>query len=271
MLIRCRAGASSAASYPGSALEYFTPFGIDYKFRRKSPTFEFVNYLRAAYGEEQPFSFKGDNFSTDSALPAVQPMQRPHPPLWMMSCDPETLEFCAANGINTGYFISVSRTEAAPRYRKFISDWSQHAHGRKPNIGYSTLVYVDETDEKALSIGLERASRADVGLLPLAEPGETFQDRLAKQRKRLKIVAWPRSAKIMTSMFDPEFMLENELALIRFSETVAKKIRKASEIGLFNTLMCELNFADLPEADLMWSIRLFGEQVIPELRNYEPF
>ena len=30
-------------------------------------------------------------------------------------------------------------------------------------------------------------------------------------------------------------------------------------------------FADLPEDDLMRSIRLFGEKVMPALRDYEPF
>jgi alkanesulfonate monooxygenase SsuD/methylene tetrahydromethanopterin reductase-like flavin-dependent oxidoreductase (luciferase family) len=255
---------------PGISPGYFTPFGIDYKFR-KSPTFEFVRYLRDAYGEKQPFSFKGDNFSTDSALLAVQPLQRPHPPLWMMSRDPETLEFCAANGINTGYFISVSRAEAGPRYRTFLENWNRHGHKRKPNIAYSTVVYVDETDEKALERGLERASQAYVGLLPLAEPGETFQDRLAKQRKRFEDRGEHGAAKIMSSMFDPAYMMENELVFIGSPKTVAEKIRKASEIGFFNTMMCEFNFADLPEEDLMRSIRLFGDEVIPALRGYEPF
>jgi hypothetical protein len=36
-------------------------------------------------------------------------------------------------------------------------------------------------------------------------------------------------------------------------------------------MMCEFNFADLPEEDLMRSIRLFGEEVIPALRDHEPF
>jgi hypothetical protein len=53
-------------------------------------------------------------------------------------------------------------------------------------------------------------------------------------------------------------------------ETVAKKIQAAAESGLFNTFMGEFNFSDLPESDLMRSIRLFGEKVIPALRGYEP-
>ena len=38
-------------------------------------------------------------------------------------------------------------------------------------------------------------------------------------------------------------------------------------MGVFNVFMGEFNFADLPEADLMRSIRLFGEKVIPALRG----
>jgi hypothetical protein len=52
---------------------------------------------------------------------------------------------------------------------------------------------------------------------------------------------------------------------------VTEKIRAAAESGLFNVFMGEFNFSDLPEPELMRSIRLFGEKVIPALRGYEPF
>jgi alkanesulfonate monooxygenase SsuD/methylene tetrahydromethanopterin reductase-like flavin-dependent oxidoreductase (luciferase family) len=255
---------------PGISPGFFTPFGIDYKFR-KSPTFEFVEYLRAAYGDRQPFSFHGDNHKTDSALLAVQPLQKPHPPLWMMSRDPPTLEFCAREGINTGYFINAPRHEVGPRYKKFLADWQSAGHPRKPNIGYSTVVYVDETDKAALDNGLFRASRAYEGLLPLAEPGETFEDRLAKQKARFIARGEIGASNIVTRIFEPDFIMENELVFIGSPETVAKKLRNAAEIGFFNTFMGEFNFADLPEPELMRSIRLFGEKVIPALRDYEPF
>jgi hypothetical protein len=35
--------------------------------------------------------------------------------------------------------------------------------------------------------------------------------------------------------------------------------------------MGEFNFSDLPEDDLMRSIRLFGEKVMPALQDFEPF
>ena len=49
---------------PGISPDYFRPFGVDYG-QRKSPTFEFVDYLRAAFGETQPFSFHGEEFHTE--------------------------------------------------------------------------------------------------------------------------------------------------------------------------------------------------------------
>ena len=47
-------------------------------------------------------------------------MQRPHPPLWIETRDAATLEFCAREGINTGYFLIFPREDCAPRYRKYL-------------------------------------------------------------------------------------------------------------------------------------------------------
>jgi alkanesulfonate monooxygenase SsuD/methylene tetrahydromethanopterin reductase-like flavin-dependent oxidoreductase (luciferase family) len=255
---------------PGINPDYFRPFGLDYG-QRKSPTLEFVDYLRAAFGETQPFSFHGQDFHTESAQIAVPPLQRPHPPLWMMSRDPQTLEFCAKNGINPGYFLIYPRADAAPRYRKFLSDWKAAGHTRKPNIAYCTVVYVDDTDEKAIDTALFRASRAYEGFLKPAQPGEKFEDRAREHAKFFVGRGEPGASEIMQHLFDGEYLLNNDLVFIGSPETVARKIRKCAEEGLFNVFMGEFNFSDLPTSDLSRSIRLFGEKVIPALRGYEPF
>jgi alkanesulfonate monooxygenase SsuD/methylene tetrahydromethanopterin reductase-like flavin-dependent oxidoreductase (luciferase family) len=255
---------------PGINPDYFKPFGFEYG-HRKTPTLEFVDYLRTAYGDKQPFGFHGENFNTESAELAVQPVQKPHPPLWMMSRDPQTLEFCAAKGINPGYFLVYPRKDAAPRYRKFLADWDKAGHGRKPNIAYSTIIYVDETDQKALDTALARASRGFEGLMPPAKPGETFEERAKKHSAFFTGRGEPGASEIMSNLFNPDYLMSNDIMFIGSPETVTKKLRKAAEEGLFNTIFVEFNFADLPEADLMRSIRLFGEKVMPALRNYEPF
>jgi alkanesulfonate monooxygenase SsuD/methylene tetrahydromethanopterin reductase-like flavin-dependent oxidoreductase (luciferase family) len=255
---------------PGINADYFEPFGLDYGFR-KSPTLEFVDYMRAAFGEAQPFSFDGDNHKTKSAQISVPPMQKPHPPLWMMSRDPETLTFCAEKGVNPGYFLVFPRGDAAPRYRQFLGEWQKAGWPRKPNIAYCTVVYVDETDEKALEVAAFRASRAYEGFLPRPLPGQSFEQRAAFHAQKFVGRGEGGAAQIMANLFDPKYILDNDLVFVGSPETVTRKLKAAAESGVFNTFLGEFNFTDLPEADLMRSIRLFGEEVIPALREFEPF
>jgi len=59
--------------------------------------------------------------------------------------------------------------------------------------------------------------------------------------------------------------------LIGSPDTVATKLRKWAEEGTFNTFFGEFNFGNIAEADLMRSLRLFGTEVMPRLRDFEPF
>ncbi len=104
----------------------------------------------------------------------------------MQSRDPETLEFCAKNGLNTGYFVVYPRKDAAPRYRKFLENWNRVGWAHKPNIGYSTLVYVDKTDKIAIDKALKHAAHAYEGFLPTALPGENFEDRVKRYTKKFE-------------------------------------------------------------------------------------
>ena len=255
---------------PGINPAYFEPFGLDYD-ARKTPTLEYIDYLRAAYGEAQPFSFEGEHHVTKNATLSVQPVQRPPPPIWMQSRDPETLEFCAEKGLNTGYFLIYPREDAAPRYRKFLADWQKAGWSHKPNIAYCTLVYVDETDEKAIDTALKHAARAYEGFLPPALPGESFEERVTRHSKKFNERGEDGAAVIMANIFDPDYLMENDLVFIGSPETVKRKLLKYAEQGVFNTFMGEFNFAELEEEDVLRSVKLFGEEVMPDLREFEPF
>jgi alkanesulfonate monooxygenase SsuD/methylene tetrahydromethanopterin reductase-like flavin-dependent oxidoreductase (luciferase family) len=189
----------------------------------------------------------------------------------MMSRDPQTLEFCARNAISPGYFLVYPRADAAPRYRKFLADWKAAGHAGKPNIAYCTVVYVDETDAKAADTALFRASRAYEGFLAPAKPGATFDERAKEHAKMFIGRGEAGASEIMQHLFDADYLFKNDLVFIGSPETVAAKIRAAAEAGVFNVFMGEFNFSDLPEDDVMRSIKLFGEKVIPALRGYEPF
>jgi len=107
--------------------------------------------------------------------------------------------------------------------------------------------------------------------LPPPRPGETFEQRVREHSKKFIGRGEPGASEIMANLFDADYLMKHELVFIGSPETVARKIQAAAQSGLFNVFMGEFNFSDLPEDDLMRSIRLFGEEVIPALRGYEPF
>ena len=258
---------------PGIADLYFPPFGADFASRR-AVTLDFVGFLKAAYTRPHPFSHEGKHHKAERLTLAVRPLQQPYPPLWIETRDPPTLAFCAKEGINAGYFILFPRKDAHPRYTKYLADWKAAGHARKPNIAYSTVVYVDETDDKALKTALKDAGRAYQGFFgPLKNPGDPAELK-AEQENRARFFeerGEAAGAEIMRNLLDPDYLLANDLILLGSPETVTRKLKAYAEEGLFNTFFGELSFGTLAETDFMRSIRLFGTEVMPRLRNFEPF
>jgi alkanesulfonate monooxygenase SsuD/methylene tetrahydromethanopterin reductase-like flavin-dependent oxidoreductase (luciferase family) len=255
---------------PGIAPANFPPFGAAYPTRREE-TLEFVGFLKTAYTENEAFDFDGKFHKYKDVTLSVGPVQRPHPPLWIETRDPPTLEFCAKHGINTGYFLVFPREDAAPRYRVFLEQWKAAGWTTKPNIAYSTVVYVDKTDAAAREKAHVRAGQAYAGFFPPAPTEEKRRELQLVSAELFRQRGEPGAAEVMSNLLDPDYLEANDLVIIGSPDTVAQKLKDYATDGVFNTFFGEFNFSDLPEEDLLRSIRLFGEQVIPALRDYEPF
>ncbi len=255
---------------PGISQRYFEPFKVDFQSRREV-TLEFVSFLRAAYTDAPSFSFDGKYHHFKDVKLAVNPLQRPHPPLWIETRDPATLAFCAKEGINAGYFLIYPREDAAPRYRDYLAQWRDAGWQRKPNIAYCTLVYVDETDEKAAEKALSEVGKAYRGFFPKAESEEQLKKIQKEHAEFFDQRGEPGAAEGMRNILDADWLYKNDRILVGSPKTVAEKLRAYAEEGSFNTFFGEFNFGNLAEADLLRSIRLFGSDVIPRLRDYEPY
>ena len=79
------------------------------------------------------------------------------------------------------------------------------------------------------------------------------------------------SAEIARNMANVEYLINHNLVFVGSPETVADRIKAAAAEGLFNTVFAEFNLGWLEEEDLMRSIKLFGEQVIPRIRDFQPY
>jgi alkanesulfonate monooxygenase SsuD/methylene tetrahydromethanopterin reductase-like flavin-dependent oxidoreductase (luciferase family) len=81
----------------------------------------------------------------------------------------------------------------------------------------------------------------------------------------------PGGAEIAKNAVNLDYLLDRNLAFVGSAKTVTEKIKAAAAEGLFNTVLGEFNIGDIAEDDLMRSIRLFGTEVIPALRSFEPY
>lgn len=255
---------------PGILPDYFRPYGADFVTRREK-TLEFVDFLHAAYTDAPHFDFKGKHYQFDRVKLAINPVQRPVPPLWIETRDPPTLEFCAKRGINTGYFFLFDRPSAAPRYRRYLEQWQAAGWTRKPNIAYSTAIYVDETDSKAMARGLREAGRAYRSFFGTVPDDAALRQMLDKQAELFIQRGEPGAAETVRHMDSPEWLFEHDLILVGSPATIVEKLKRWSVEGVFNTFFAECNFGGLAEEDLMRSIRLLGTEVMPALRGFEPF
>jgi len=79
------------------------------------------------------------------------------------------------------------------------------------------------------------------------------------------------AADIAAHLLDADWLHAHDLVLIGSPDTVAQKLKKIASEGVFDCFFGEFNFSNLAEADVMRSIRLFGEKVIPQLRDHQPF
>ena len=241
----------------GAYPEYFRIQHVDWE-QRRTMTNEAVLLIKTAFAGG-PFSFKGPYHEYHDVNLSVRPIQRPHPPLWMQSGDPETVRFLAKEGVHAGYFFTVNRKEMPPLFQEYVELWDQAGHEGKPNISYETFVYVDETDEAALTNGTRHVLEG--------------MDWLYGNKTSRGVNESPRDrtgSEILSNVGNIEYLLDRNIVFLGSPETVVKRIRSAAKEGFFNTLLCEFNIGFISEAELMRSIKLFGERVIPALRGFDP-
>ncbi|HEY7066597.1 MAG TPA: LLM class flavin-dependent oxidoreductase [Chloroflexota bacterium] len=253
------AGRLDVGLVSGVSPDQLRPYKGDYGARRER-TIECYEVLKAACASPEGFSYEGPYHQYANVPLQMAPYQQPRPPVWLETRDPATLSYCAKEGIHTGYVHYLPRQDAAPVYRQYINEWRAAGHPEKPNVNYWILAYVDETDDKAWEV-------AGPSWVQVYTEVQTVTGLIANRRRRGEL----GGAVMLEHFTDIPYMREHNIGLIGSPETVAAKLRLYAEEGLFNTLLGEFNFGYLSEEQVMRSLRLFGEEVMPRLRDYEPY
>lgn len=235
---------------------------------------ESVDLIMQAWTKPGPTSFESKHYSMRYVNPWPQPLQLPHPPVWIPgSNSSETLYQVARRGFC--YFLSTRTKftrarEAAKRFRSVVEEVGQTYHPDR--IGLLFSVYVAETDEIAqqecgdavfyfmrnclkghLRTRGRRLNNAPGGLTP-----ESYQAFLESERPGAKMLG------------DAESWDEiNEMGSIFAGspDTVFEKLWQFVEGADIGKLLIQFHIGNLSKEKTLKSQKMFADFVLPRLRS----
>ena len=193
---------------------------------------------------QKTLDFAGEFFTFEDVPMELEPLQKPHPPLWYGVHSPESAERAARRGLHI-----VSLDPAVPtrsftdRFREVWVD--VHGDVALPKIGLGRFVVVAEDDETALRI----ARRA----YPVWHRSFNHLFRLRGSS--------PRHQR------PPDFdgVLASGQGIAGSPPTVQKFLQSQIETAGANYLIGQFAFGDISLDEALRSVDLFSENVMPEL------
>ena len=189
-------------------------------------------------------TFEGKFFSFKEIPMEMEPLQKPHPPMWYGVHSIEAAERAARQSLNMLSLDSASETRKYhERYRQV---WRElHGDTPTPKLGVSRFVVVAENDSTALAI----ARRA----YPIWHKHFYFLFALRGGKP-----AHPRPAE-----FDK--MMEIGQAVAGSPDRVRKLLQAELDRSAANYLVGQFAFGDLSLAEALRTVELFTKAVMPKL------
>jgi alkanesulfonate monooxygenase SsuD/methylene tetrahydromethanopterin reductase-like flavin-dependent oxidoreductase (luciferase family) len=199
--------------------------------------------VRAWTGE--PFSYRGDYFSVPEIAVLPPPLQRPHPPLYLVGVSPETLAFGAARGLplllaGAQPASEVKRTQEI--YRELLADAGHAPEDVK--LPLNRFVYVAETTEAAIE-EMRAAVMSFIG-----RKGSVIRDFLSIPDGEIT-----------------EQLLHDEVFIFGDAERCLNRIEELREELDVQDLILTFNYFTVDHERCRRSMERFTEQVLPALRG----
>ena len=211
---------------------------------------ESIDILLKAF-EGKPFTYDGKLFKIPETSIFPQPLQKPHPPIWVTAQSPYALEYAARRGFNVltgGFGVSFDRLAEFGQVLK--KTFAEAKHARQPTVGVQKACYV--TKDKADARDAAEHARWNMRVtLSLRNNYERVENGMA--------VPVPGKTEP-----DLDELIENYL-VIGTPETCIRQIGRINDAVGISYFNCNFCFGDLDQKRVLRSMELFAKEVMPAL------
>jgi len=248
--------------------------GAEYYSMGVNPTISHARFQEAhdlvvqAWTKPGPFAFEGEFYHFEYVNVWPRPYQQPHPPIWAPSTgSTETIEWAAHPSRKYVYLQAYSPITSVMRYLNYYRECAQSMYGytaSSDQIGWSTPVYVAETDQKArdeakphIEVLFNRLLRLPFEII--FPPGYLSAKSLKNMRSHKRSVSGQEHT--------VDSLIEQGIIVCGSPDTVRKQFTETHRLLGFQNLLCLLQFGTLPRDLTEKNIRLFAREVLPALQS----
>ncbi len=208
---------------------------------------EILEILVSGIGSKK-LDHKGRFFTFKDVPLALQPVQRPHPPLWVATRSIEGAPHLARQGSNVA--LSLPTHEAAEFIARFRSAWVEQGRDLAdlPFLGNTRNVVVAESDREAQA-SARRAFKVWYGSL---------------------VHLWrAHGMELPSQIFPSDFDEAQDLGYVVAGSpaTVRDRMREADTASGINYSICRFAYGDLEYEESARSVRLFAREVMPAFED----
>ena len=196
--------------------------------------------------DTKTLTFRGKHFHFEDVPIEMEPVQRPHPPLWCGTSSPEGTRWFAENRVNCVTNAPAFRARAiTDRYRE---EWDKLGGNPAeiPLMGMARHIILADSFDEALRIGRPAYDKWYKSFMLLWE----------------KFGTQPPNVRLPTT-FD-EFV-RSGFAFIGRPDTVCAALGEQIEAAGINYLLCRFAFGSLPYEASRRSVDLFTREIMPKL------
>jgi len=199
--------------------------------------------------EGKPFSYEGKLFPIPETSVYPQPMQRPHPPIWITAQSAYSIEAAVKRGFNVltgGFGLPIERlAEFGGIFNRVVAEVKPP---KPPRVGVQRAVYVtkDAADARDAAEQARWNMRVTLSLRNNYERVEHGN-------------AVPVPAKTEPTIDE----LIDRYLVIGTPDTVIRQIKRVKELVGITHFNCSFWFGDLSQARVLRSMELFAKDVMP--------